>query len=137
MEDEAYMYLYRYVYQQGALIGSINWKSRASFMPYFTAEISLEKYKVLKETKKGYWIEYYRFIYRENNYKKWVPKEGKKLFAFATKTEAMKNFLIRTKKRQKYLERDLAVCKSAIEKAEKMKIEEETPVSLSLFLNMN
>jgi len=45
----------------------------------------------VKETPKGYWIGDWLF-------KKWIPKDSKKRFAYPTKEEALNNFIIRTKK---------------------------------------
>lgn len=48
---------------------------------------SLRTFSIIKETPKGYWI--------ENTGRKWVPKEGKNLFAFSSKADALDNFIAR------------------------------------------
>lgn len=53
----------------------------------------LEKFEVIKETKCGYWIHTW------GQFKKWVPKKGKNLYAWDTEEKALFNY-IKRKERQ-------------------------------------
>lgn len=54
------------------------------------SEVRLSKYNVIGETEKGYWINY-----GYPQYRKWVPKNGKNIFAWDTKLKAIKNYIAR------------------------------------------
>lgn len=67
-------------------------------------KISLDEYDVVKETPKGHWIAEKFFFWSDTFPKsekdkwKWVPKEGSKVFARTTKTEALHDFECRKKR---------------------------------------
>lgn len=77
-------------------------------------KLELRKYDLIKETPKGYWIGYKGF-----SFKKWIPKNSRKRYAYPTKEEALKNFILRTKKRVKILKRQIDCCNIAIGLAER------------------
>lgn len=69
--------------------------------------VELKKYKLVKETPKGYWITNdwdYGIIY----FKRWIPKKSLKRHAYPTKEEAMKNYIKRTEKYTSILKGRLA-----------------------------
>jgi len=72
-------------------------------------KLVLRRYELIKETEKGYWIGY-----KSINYKKWIPKESRKRYAYPTKEEAIENFKARTKRRIEILERTVSCCKIAL-----------------------
>ena len=76
-------------------------------------KLELTTYDLLKETEKGYWIGNKGF-----SFKKWIPKKSKRRYAYPTKQEAMDNFITRTERRIKILQRTLDCCKIAISLAE-------------------
>lgn len=73
---------------------------------FSTHNLILEKYTLIKETEKGYWICYGSPIFFHGR-GKWIPKESKKRFAYPTKEEALKSYIARTKRRINYLTSDL------------------------------
>ena len=73
----------------------------------------------VKETEKGYWITERDWP----SYKKWIPKQSKKRFAYPTKKEALNNYILRTKRRMKILNSQLEYCKEGISTAENMIID--------------
>jgi len=87
MKDETMKILYRY-------------DGCANFEGFVCTE-----YKILKETKCGYWIKY------DNNYlvahngkaEKWVNKSGRKRFCYPTKLEAIYGLFYRRKRYAKIL----------------------------------
>jgi hypothetical protein len=83
---------------------------------YSNPKIRLETFELVKETEKGYWITYSFF----SNYKKWIPKESRKRFAYPTKEEALTNLIKRTEKRISLLERQLKSCKTVVMQAKDM-----------------
>jgi hypothetical protein len=77
-------------------------------------KLELRTYDLIRETKKGYWIGY-KYL----SYKKWIPKESKKRYAYPTKEEAIKNFVTRTKRRIQILQWQIDCCNIALERAER------------------
>lgn len=77
-------------------------------------KIRITVFKLLKETKKGYWIAYSSF---SDPWKKWVSKESKKRFAYPSKEEALNNFVKRTTVRMSYLQHTIDCCKIALREA--------------------
>lgn len=84
-------------------------------------EITLIVFDFVKETPKGYWIIRRGWGNYLGEFKKWIPKESKKRYAYPTKKEAMTNYTKRTKYRIALLERQLQFCKMALYKARKEK----------------
>ena len=88
-------------------------------------EIILNTFFLIKETNKGYWIGSVNFNKQnENNdylkefdntydvdFKKWIPKESVKRFAYPSKKEALFNFKKRTEKSIKILSNQLITAK--------------------------
>jgi hypothetical protein len=72
------------------------------------------EFSLLKETAKGYWI-----ISMDTDFKKWVPKNSKKRFAYPTKQEALVNFIKRTERRLEILESEIYSCDEALRLANK------------------
>jgi len=88
--------------------------------PFPNPKLELRKYDLIKETPKGYWIGF------KNNYgikigtwQKWISKTSRKRFAYPTEKEALNNFILRTERRIKILDRQLISCKIGLEIAKK------------------
>ena len=78
-------------------------------------KLELRTYDFFKETPKGYWIGYYNpFGVRLGNWQKWVSKTSKKRFAYPTEKEALINFIKRTERRVKFLDRQVWTCKISL-----------------------
>jgi hypothetical protein len=71
--------------------------------PIPNPKLELRTYELKKETNKGYWIGFNGF----SSYKKWIPKISKKRYAYPTKEEAIINYIKRTEKRIKILQRQI------------------------------
>ena len=84
-------------------------------------KVEVREYELLRETPKGYWVGYGSFGYSQYSWKKWVSKTTKKRFAYPTKEEAMVNFIKRTEKRAKILERQLQVCNISLNLVKNLK----------------
>lgn len=84
------------------------------------AELSLIKFALRKETPKGYWIARRYSDTSISSFKQWVSKTSKKRYAYPTKEEALKNFLLRTKRRVKILSHQLNISEIGISIAEKL-----------------
>jgi len=75
----------------------------------YRASLSLDTYELKRETSKGYWIGLIGLS--ESLYRKWIPKNSKKRYAYPTKKEALNNFIKRTESRIKHCENTLSDCK--------------------------
>jgi hypothetical protein len=82
---------------------------------YGSGDTSVEcrSYPLLKKTTKGAWI-------GDKIYKKWVSNTSKKRFAYPTKEEALKSFILRKKRQINILEKRLDRAKIAINLAQTM-----------------
>jgi hypothetical protein len=80
------------------------------------ADVELKTIPLIKETEKGYWIGKYEWQ------KKWIPKESRKRYAYPTKEEALKNYILRTEKRIKILKSGLSTSEQALDCALKIKL---------------
>lgn len=85
--------------------------------------IDLEKYEVLRETPKGYWISRiwdYLFAFNPIEYKertkKWVKKHSFNSFAYTSKEAARRNFIARKRTQIKILESQLNQAKAVFSK---------------------
>ena len=88
-------------------------------------EIMLQTFFLIKETNKGYWISSVNLdIQKEKSndleefdntypidFKKWIPKQSMRRFAYTTKKEALFNFKKRTEKSIKILSDKLMTAK--------------------------
>jgi hypothetical protein len=83
--------------------------------------LELEEYDLVKETPKGYWIGSYINHRSEPFWKKWIPKESKKRFAYPTKKEALENYIKRTESRIKILESQKFECQIGLRRAKELK----------------
>ncbi len=114
------MNFYRYEIQNHATILD----GDADFvLPRFpNPSLNLNTYDLIKETPKGYWItdslKYWM------GYKKWISKESKKRYAYPTKEEALKNFILRTTKRIKILKYQIDSCEIALNLAKNTNFDE-------------
>ena len=77
-----------------------------------TINIKLRKFRVVKWTPCGYWIQVYDF---DPDYKKWVSKNGRKRFAYPTVEQAETNFIARKQKQILILESRLRQAKNALQ----------------------
>ena len=112
------MKFYRYVAVEYASLG-VDGDYESSKFP--NPKLELRDYDLIKETPKGYWIGYGFYI--PNNLRgnaKWVSKTGRKRYAYPTKEEALENYIKRTQKRIKILERQAWTCKITLGLAENM-----------------
>ena len=66
---------------------------------YGYMKVCLEEYEVERETPCGYWI---------RGERKWVPKDGKKRYAYPTKEEALESFRARKRRQIGILRKQLA-----------------------------
>ena len=112
------MKFYRYEVVQYASMGIDGEYERSRFP---NPVLQLREYDLLKETPKGYWIGY--GIFDKFSWKKWIPKESRKRFAYPTKEEAIMNYIIRTKKRTGILQYQIDSCKISLNLAEEVKKE--------------
>ena len=87
--------------------------------------IVLDEYILKRETPAGYWI---GWKYTDKPYK-WIPKVSKKRFAYPTKEEALTNLIKRTQFRKRILNAQLRTCELVIEKANKIKVDNETIIA--------
>jgi len=113
------MIFYRYKYVQYAVKDM-----DGEFMnsPFPNPAMILEKYNLIKETPKGYWIAYGGGPNCLIGDKQWISKTSRKRFAYPTKKEAMTNFVKRTESRIKILEKQVLTCKMALSAAKRIKI---------------
>ena len=96
-------------------------------MIFYNYNISLQQYKILSETDKGYWIQLHSW---DNTKKKWVSKTAKKRFAYPTKEQALLNFKKRTESAVKILTSQLETAKNYLIEANNFKIDEEKQMKL-------
>lgn len=77
-----------------------------------SASLVCNRYDLIKETPKGYWIGF-RSLRTDTDslskhyWKKWVSKTSRKRFAYPTKEEALVNYIKRTEKRIKILKNQI------------------------------
>lgn len=78
----------------------------------YTTGVRIEKrkFKVVKETPCGYWIDLFEFF----DDKKWVSKTGKKRYAYPTEEEAMTSFKARKKRQIQILSDKLSRARRAL-----------------------
>jgi len=120
------MKFYRYVLKKYASIHDDGFYSNLNIPDFGNSKLELEEYSLVKETPKGYWIGmYFNLYYGEPFWKKWIPKESKKRFAYPTEEEALENYIKRTEKRMKILNGQIWDCKRGLELAEKLKQKNE------------
>jgi hypothetical protein len=86
----------------------------------YTSELIKRTFKLKKETPKGYWIIQHGHPATLHSKPRWVSKTAKKRYAYPTEKEALANCIARTKRRMKFLKRDLAIANSILHQAEKM-----------------
>lgn len=114
------MTFYRYEYREYASVDEFGDYVSPAFPD---PKIILEKYDLIKETPKGYWIgQFFLPFQGDPFFKKWVSKTATKRYAYPTKEEALTNLIKRTEKRQKILERQADVCRSVLTKAKMIKL---------------
>ncbi len=112
------MKFYRYDWREYA---SIDYDDGYSYHnPLPDPKIELSTLALVKETKKGYWITYDSF---GSGWKKWIPKESKKRFAYPTKEEALNSFIKRTEKRLQINQHEVECCRVALLRAKDIKYE--------------
>lgn len=100
------MNFYRYETVEYASMGIDGEYERSKFP---NPKLELRTYNLMKETPKGYWIGYGSFS--KFCWKKWIPKESRKRFAYPTKKEALNNYIKRTEKRIDIMEYKISSCK--------------------------
>lgn len=76
------------------------------------------KFKVVKETPKGYWID-------EFGFKRWISKTGKKRYAYPTMIEAINSFCCKKHRYAIHLKRRLDDAKKARDKAASIVTQED------------
>lgn len=81
-------------------------------------KLELSKYRLIKETPKGYWIGLESF--HSDIWKKWVSKTSRKRFAYPSKEEALAAYIKRTEKRVKILKRQIRSCEITLGFAESL-----------------
>ena len=90
-----------------------------------TSRVALfrEEYVPVKETPKGWWIDYWG---DKGQARKWVSKTGKKRFAYPTKELALESFVARKQHMIAKLEYTLEMTKTALELAKQIQAGEKT-----------
>jgi hypothetical protein len=73
-------------------------------------QVIRRKFKVIKETPCGYWIQLYECF----DDKKWVSKVARKRFAYPVLDDAITNFRARKRRQIEILEAQLSVAKAAL-----------------------
>ena len=81
---------------------------------FLNPKLSLHTYNLHKETPKGYWIGYGHQDNGLQSHSRWVSKTAKKRYAYPSIEEAMTNYIKRTERRVKILERQLDICKISL-----------------------
>jgi pyruvate/2-oxoacid:ferredoxin oxidoreductase beta subunit len=83
---------------------------------YDYAHITLSIYILLRETNCGYWIipKWANSDRTKEKYKKWIPRDSKKRFAYPTKEEALINFKKRKEMQIKWGKYNISRAKSAL-----------------------
>lgn len=129
------MKFYRYSYYNGSTGYLDEWGDYIS--SGCKTNINLETFDMISETPKGYWLkigvenlesldsDLNRNVIKPSIKKKWVSKTSKKRFAYPTKEEALDNLRRRCSSRKYYLERDLALVDSVLNKNDKQILEIE------------
>ncbi len=77
-------------------------------------ELTLLEFKVVKETKCGYWFVPSWCHIDNTGYHKWVSKSSIKRYCYTNKDEAFSSFQHRAKWRLRYVKRSLMVAEHAI-----------------------
>src|SRR5574343_347231 len=106
MDSGCYAQFFRYEWQEYA---SHDLDGELIASPFPNPKLELRIYDLIKETEKGYWIGY-----KGGTFKKWIPKKAKKRYAYPTRDEALKNFIVRTTRRVSILKRQIDCCNIAI-----------------------
>jgi hypothetical protein len=87
--------------------------------------ITLEKYRVVRKTPKGKWIELYAWP-TDRHSRRFVLDDGTKRFAWETKELALESFRRRTERRISILQAQVKLCQDALARVK----EAETPEQL-------
>jgi len=83
-----------------------------------SVDVKLREFSLVAEIPKGYWIG----DAETGWFKKWIRKKSKKRYAYPSKEEALNSYLIRTRNRVGYLQRDLKNAEKALKIAEKIEL---------------
>lgn len=89
---------------------------------FIRSKLTCKVYYLHKETPKGYWIgigQPPKPGELSSSWRKWIPKESKKRYAYPTREEAIINFIKRTKRRMNILESQVGSCKVGLKAADK------------------
>jgi len=98
---ETKKYLFRFERYSSNLQGG----DYLNYVLSYTSKCKIIAFEIIKETKKGFWI-------NVNNKKKFVHKEGKRIYARENKFEAFNDFKFRTQRSVRILKARLAQAKS-------------------------
>lgn len=117
------MKFYRYIIRTYASMHDDDYHSHMSMkFNYSNTKLELEEFDLIKETPKGYWIGLYLNPYYDDPFwKKWIPKESKKRFAYPTKEEALENYIKRTESRIKILKSQIMESETGLRRAKELK----------------
>lgn len=86
-------------------------------------QVKQRKFKVIKGTPCGYWIQLFDF----SDDKKWISKTAKKRYAYPTEKAALTSFIARKKRQIEILKTQLYIAKIALDKGLKIKQNEDFP----------
>lgn len=111
------MKFYRYKWSEYASLDSFGeFTMTNQYIPNIRLE--LITFSLVSETPKGYWIGF------DSKHKyKWISKTAKKRHAYPSKEQALNNFILRTKKRIKILEKQIRCCKISLGYAENITLD--------------
>lgn len=109
------MKFYRYEAKEYAVLG-MDGEYESSDIP--NPKIELQRYRLIKETPKGYWIS--QCWDKKPYFKRWISKTSRKRYAYPTKAEALQNYIKRTERRIKIMKRQVWACEIALRNANAM-----------------
>jgi hypothetical protein len=114
--------LYRYESRANATFAQDMCGEYTSHVLYRTTNLYLTEYRIIRETPKGVWIEFYDNPKKE----KFVLLTARKQFACRTKQEALKSFIARKNKQIRILTAQLENAKEALRIAKNTKVSDES-----------
>tara|TARA_R110000796_G_scaffold95637_1_gene201030 strand:+ start:168 stop:473 length:306 start_codon:yes stop_codon:yes gene_type:complete len=93
---------------------TIAYRCEESYFAENFSNIFYKEYKIVKETKEGFWIE----IWKDK--KRWISKTSRKKFAYTNKKEALEGFYFRKKRQVDILRSQLKRAESSLKKSKEL-----------------
>ena len=122
-------YLYRYIEELGG--SYYDQDATETFFPLAKpiATVRLRRYRVVKETPCGAWIDESDWVITRKN--RFVNLKSQKKFATVTKEEALKQFIYRKSKQVSILSGQLELVKAALELAKNGDVQDDDYINLT------